>query len=129
MYYSNVLTTSRGAVRGTTAIKFLGGATTPTIITGRGFSISGINTTTYTLYFPERYGTTAMTLLDCSFVSGTTSGVGAYTDPVISSGYSLPTVANQSSCVALQVWGWTTGAAITNPIGTLYFEFDAELGM
>ena len=125
MYYSNVLTTARGAVRGTIAF-YVASGNAPSVITGRGFSVAGSGATSlFTVYFPERFGTNTITLLDASFVSGTTQ----LCDVMITGGYSVPTVTSQASCIQLQTVYASTAAALATPKGTCYFEFEAELGM
>lgn len=102
--------------------------TAPTITAGRGFSVSGSgNTSTYTIYFPERYG--KVPWLSAEFYAGTTSIASLY--PYFSGGYTVPTSGPsfaQFQAISSNGGGVTTVTAYVGPIGTAYFEIEAEIG-
>jgi len=130
MYYGNVLTGTRGAARVTCQIACVGSTAVPSIVCGRGFSVTGSNTTTFTLYMPERFGANSATWMAVDFIPQTTAN-SVYA--LISQAYTVPTTPTSASYVQYQVVavngaGVTTVAAVANPKGLLFFEAEFELG-
>ncbi len=126
MYYSNVLTNTRGSVQLTTQINF-DGTGTPSVVNGAGFAVSGSGATSvFTLSIPERFAPVRIHRMDASFLQGTTLAslalIGAYTVPtVISTQSSVP--------ITFVLQANATQSVTVTPKGTLFFSFEASLGM
>lgn len=126
MYYSNVQTNTRGSVQLTTQINF-DGTGTPSIVNGAGYAITGSGATSvFTISIPERFAAVRVHKIAADFLQGTTLAslalVGAYT---------VPTVLSQQSSVPVSfvLQSNATATVTVSPKGTLFFSFEAALGM
>ena len=126
MYYSNVLTNTRGSVQLTAQFNFDGTAT-PSVVAGAGFSISGSGATSvFSISIPERFVAQRVHRIDAAFSQGTT----LLTLPAIS-GYTVPTTPSQAASflVSFVQQANATQTVTVTPKGSLFVTFEASLGM
>lgn len=135
MYYSNILTTTRGAVECGFQLYVSTNAATPSVVAGHGISVVfGLNalaagpTSSLTVYWPERYGSSKITQIFFDYHSATTSQTAVfpnclvvYTVPSTGPSYSIIQFVNPTPAPA--------GSLIVPAAGIMFGFIEAELGM
>jgi len=124
MYYSNVLTSTRGAVRAAVQFYVASSASAPSIVAGRGFTVTGVATSVFTVYFPERYYKTPWLSTD-SIPTSTHNA--CYT--VFQTGITVPSTGPAYCQVQFVApTSGVTNAGVIPYAALIFVEVEAELG-